>query len=273
MSPASHPVRHALREALEADPRLHLLGEALGLSPATRGIDAPGRLHLLPASDGALVGVGVGLALAGSPAVVELPGPAALLGALPQLAEASALLRGEFAGTLVVRVLLAPGEVAPVAACLAHAGLAIGRASDADDAAALLRAALRRPGPTVLFEDLAAGAALGPAPGDGARLLAEGPAASLFTLGDAAPCLAAARQLAEEGVLVDVVDLRWLRPLDAAQVGDRARASGRPVLVGAAAALLGELTALAFLRLEAPPAVAPADPASICAAVRSSLNY
>jgi hypothetical protein len=56
-------------------------------------------------------------------------------------------------------------------------------------------------------------------------------------------------------------------------VGDRARASGRPVLVGAAAALLGELTALAFLRLEAPPAVAPADPASICAAVRSSLNY
>lgn len=283
----THPVRALLQSALDGG--AHLLGEALELSPSTRGLRAawPDRVHLLPAADAALVGVGVGIALSGAQAIVELADPSALPAALGQLVEAQALHRSDQPLRLLLRVPFGPDPVAFAPELLLQAvpGLHLGCPSSPAEAPRLLGEALAAGAPVVLLEPRAA--LVGPpgeAPGPGglgrAALLRSGDACSLLTWGpDLQACLAAAELLAEEGLSVDLVDLRWLSPVDTALLGARVGHTGRAVLVGPLAApLLGVLQA-AFLRLESPPVqVAPADGqavrvAEIVAAVRAALSY
>lgn len=263
---------------------VHLLGEAVELSPATRGLTAvhPSRVHLLPASDAGLVGVGIGLALSGGVAVVELAEAAALWGALPQLAEAVALSSAECPVRLVVRVPCGPdaAALAPEALLRGLPGLAIGAPSTPEECGTMLRAALGHPGPTVLLESrpvLAGGQGQAPEPlGVGqARWLRQGEHATVLAWADAVqPALQAAADLAQQGVSVDVLDLRWLAPLDAAAIGQRVRHTGRVVVAGPAGAAVQAAVEHAFLRLEAPPVLVDApEPAAIVAAVLDTLDY
>lgn len=277
-------VRGVLSEALNRDPAVRLLGEALDLSPVTQGLRAAhaGRVHLLPAADATLVGVAVGMALGGGRPVVELSGPDALWGALQQLGQEAASIadQAEFQAPVVVRVPLPPGAEAPTAALLLR-GLTVAVASSGAEAAQQLAAALQAKGAVVLLQPLAllAGGAedLAPLPLGQARLLREGEHATVLAVGEGVPAaLQAAAALAEQGVQVDVVDLRALAPLDAALVSARVSHTGRVVAVGAAAAALNAAVQGAFLRLESPPAAVPAAPdpvAAIVAAVRASIDY
>jgi pyruvate/2-oxoglutarate/acetoin dehydrogenase E1 component len=92
---ATQAIHGLLSDALKSGD-VHLLGEALELSPATRGLlaVAPKQVHLLPAADATLIGLAVGLAMSGSRAVIELSGPAALWGILQQLGQEATLLSG-----------------------------------------------------------------------------------------------------------------------------------------------------------------------------------
>ena len=74
-------LRNAVRESLK-NPSTRLLGEAVELSPITRGLSAEfsGQVHALPASDAGLIGLAIGMALGGAKPIVELSGPDALWG-------------------------------------------------------------------------------------------------------------------------------------------------------------------------------------------------
>jgi pyruvate/2-oxoglutarate/acetoin dehydrogenase E1 component len=71
----------------------------------------------------------------------------------------------------------------------------------------------------------------------------------------------------------EVVDLRSLRPLDRATIGESVRRTGRPVFVGAAYQALLAAAEEAFLRLESPPGRAAANAASVADEVRKAARY
>ena len=281
---AVHAIRSVLSERLAADPRLHILGEALELSPATQGLmaEAPERVHLLPAADATLLGLATGLALDGQRVVVSLSDTSALWGALQQLGQEAAALHAndELRPTMVVRVPWSPDRPDPSALLSAITGLRLAAAGGPSDAAELLAAALDAGGTTVILEP--GGALLGhqaepvdsPRPLGQAALLREGDDATLLCwAAGVGAATRAAEILSAEGIEVDVVDLRSLTPLDTSTIAARVRHTGRPVLAGAPASLLAAVVDQAFLRLESPPAVVPPDADAIARAVRTSVTF
>lgn len=276
----SAPIRTTLRRIVAEHPSVHVLGEALELSPVTTGLMGahPERVHLLPAADATLVGTAVGMALTGAQPIVELSGGAALWGALQQLAQEAASLSGvEYAVPVVVRVPLVPGETAPLDLLASIDGLTVAVASSADDAAELLEAALSVRGPVVILEPAEAmnrrggsgGLALGRA-----QALREGDHVSLLAIGaGVGAALAAAEQLSAQGISAAVVDLRTLSPLDHETVAASVRHTGRAVFVGTGAASLTAAIEGAFLRLESPPQAVASDVNAIVSAAHTAVSY
>ncbi len=273
-------LRSVLSVALRNNPRVHVLGEAIDLSPATRGLSdvAPDQVHLLPAADAGLLGVAIGMAMGGAIPVVELAGPEALWAAAAQLGPESALLTGDFAAPLVVRVPLGPGQAAPLGLLDGMPHVAVAAGATAPACAALLAAAIAGRGPVVLFESaeaLAAPDADDAAPGLGqARTTVAGTHLTFLGFGAGTRAAeAAAATLAAEGVSAQVVDLGTARPLDEDHVAAALHQTGRPVVVGAPASVLQSATRLGFLRLEAPPVSVAADAGAAHAAALSSLRF
>ncbi|MGV9328726.1 alpha-ketoacid dehydrogenase subunit beta [Streptosporangium sandarakinum] len=79
MTRVSEHLNHALHDLMETDPDVHLLGEDVsdpygGAFKVTRGLSTRfgDRVRSTPLSEGAIAGVGAGLALAGRKAIVEI---------------------------------------------------------------------------------------------------------------------------------------------------------------------------------------------------------
>ncbi len=276
---ASQAIHGLLSDALKSGDA-HILGEALELSPATSGLlsQAPDRVHLLPAADATLIGIAVGLAMSGARPVIELAGPEALWGILQQLGQEAAMLSGEFAAPLVIRVPLAPGEVAPIAALIALPGVTVAVPAAAARLPGVLAAALRARGPVVILEsrallregiaaasDVTLGRAVVVRAGSHATVLAWG--------GGVAAALSAAEALSDEGVSAEVIDLATLSPLDTDTIAASIHKTGRPVLVDCPEPVLSAAVRAAFLRLESPPETCSADASEIIHAVRASVSY
>jgi|AMFO01.1.fsa_nt_gi Pyruvate/2-oxoglutarate dehydrogenase complex, dehydrogenase (E1) component, eukaryotic type, beta subunit len=286
----SQALRQTLQQALDGSISglsgpVHLLGEALELSPATSGLldTHPDQLHLLPAADASLLGLAVGLAMSGKVVVVELADPSALVAALPQLVEASTLSQPGWPLHVVVRVPCGPDDSPLQPAVLGQLlpGLAVVSPSTPADLAALLHAALLHDGPVLILEPRIVLAARDPdaetvdLPLGRARVLRQGTDATLLAAGaDVAVALRAADELQATGIDIDVVDLRSLAPLDLDTIGQRVRQTGRVIVVGDDHALTIAVQQ-AFVHLESPPArvSSPVDSAAITATVRASLHY
>ncbi|MBT7608360.1 MAG: 2-oxoisovalerate dehydrogenase [Bacteriovoracaceae bacterium] len=111
----------------------------------------------------------------------------------------------------------------------------------ADDAAGLLRTAMRSEGPTLFLEPKAlynAKQAMTPVPEDfevpfgKARTRREGTDLSVYTYGNTVHfCLTAAEKLAEEGKSVEVIDLRSLNPLDEESILQSVKKTNRALVV------------------------------------------
>ena len=274
-------LRAALAAALE-DPRVRLLGEAVELSPATRGLAAshPDQVHSLPAADATLVGVALGMAMNGDKVVVELAGPDSLPAALLQLKQAES--SAECPLTVVLRVPVSPLQYSD-AGVVMQAGSAefhIAAVGQAGDAAALLLGALQQTVPTVIFEPLEVLAGptsvVEPVAFQSPRVLAEGHHATVLAWGvGVEPALRAAKTLANEGIAVDVIDLRTLGLYDHTVVTERVQQTGRPIIatVPGYQQVLAHVVTGAFLRLESPPEVTAADPDAIADVVRASVHF
>lgn len=236
--------KQAIRDALLADPRCFVMGEDVGryggCYAVTKGLleeFGPARIVDTPLAEVGFVGAGVGAALAGLRPVVEIMTCNFSLLALDQIMNNAATLPhmsgGQFAVPLVIR--MATGAGRQLAAQHSHSlegwyahipGLKVLVPATVEDARHMLAAALADPNPVLIFEHIVlynAEGELDPAVTavdiEHARVRRPGKDVSLVTYGNSLPkCLAAAQQLAAEGIEAEVIDLRVLRPLDIATV-------------------------------------------------------
>ena len=278
-------VRAAIREAMERDERVFLMGEDVGayggcyaVSRGLLDVFGPERVRDTPLSESAFVGAGIGAALGGMRPIVEIMTVNFSLLALDQVVNNAATLLHMSGGQLNVPLVIrmATGAGRQLAAQHSHSlenwyahvpGLKVLAPATLEDARGMLWPALEDPNPVVIFEHVMLYPSEGELPPDAgpvsidrAAVRREGDAVTLVTYGGSLPkTLQAAGTLAEQGVEAEVVDLRVLRPLDDATVLESVRRTRRAVIVdegwrtGSLAAEVGmRITEGVFFELDAP---------------------
>jgi pyruvate dehydrogenase E1 component beta subunit len=232
--------RAGLREALAADQRVFLMGEDVGhyggcfaVSQGLLEEFGPGRIRDTPLSESAFVGAGIGAAMGGLRPIVEIMTVNFSLLALDQILNNAATLRhmsgGQLEVPLVLRIPTGPGR--QLAAQHSHTlegwyahipGLRVVAPATVTDARGMLATALTMTDPVLIFEQIGLYGVSGELPADAgpvdldrAAVRRAGTDVTLVAYGGSlAPALAAAEQLAADGVSAEVIDLRTLRPLD-----------------------------------------------------------
>lgn len=282
-----HAICAALDDELASDPAVVFFGEDVasgGVFKTNDGLverHGAERVFNTPICENAFVGMALGMAVTGLRPVVEimfsdfLPTAAdALMNELPKFRFMSG---GQAAVPVTVRAMgggtgrfgtqhSATGE----SWYMGLPGLNVATASTPQSIYATLRAAIRSPDPTLVIEHKALFNRRGPvvrcAPDAGeigrAELLRAGSEATVVgTLLMAQRALEAAEQIAAEGVELEVIDLRWIRPLDVDAVQASVERTGRLVVVeeqhhagGWGATLISQLVRRG-VRWEQPPCV------------------
>lgn len=294
-------VNAALRAELEGDPATVVYGEdvgrAGGIFGASRNLErdfGPDRVFDTPIAENAILGSAVGAALAGLRPIVEIMWADFVFVALDQLVNQAANVRyvteGRAALPMVVRMQqgATPGSCAQhsqsIEAMLAHVpGLKVALAATPEDAYSLIRSAAADPDPCIVIEARGLYQTRGPVrlaetpePVGRARLRRPGRDAAIITWGAMVErALTAAGALAQEGVGVAVLDLRWLSPLDEAALAALVRQCGGRVLVAHEAVrsggfagevamriseLCGDALAVPVRRITTPDVRMPASP-------------
>jgi pyruvate/2-oxoglutarate/acetoin dehydrogenase E1 component len=280
-------VGSALREALQRDPRVFLMGEDVGRYGGTYAVSkglleefGEDRIRDTPLSESAFVGAGIGAAIAGMRPIVEVMTVNFSLLALDQIVNNAATLRhmsgGQIEVPLVIR--MATGGGRQLAAQHSHSlegwyahvpGLRVVAPATLEDARGMLWTALEDPDPVIIFEhvllyslkgDLAADA--GAVDIDFAAVRRQGSDVTLVTYGGSlGKTLHAADLLAGKGVSAEVIDLRSLRPLDGETILESVAKTHRAVVVDEgwrSGSLAAEVSARimegAFYELDAPVA-------------------
>ncbi len=278
-------LRAALREAMQRDPRVFLMGEDVGeyggCFAVSKGLLAefgPERIRDTPLSESAFVGAGIGAAMNGMRPIVEIMTCNFSLLALDQIMNNAATILhmsgGQFNVPLVIR--MATGGGRQLAAQHSHSlegwyahipGIKILTPGTLEDARGMLWTALEDPDPVLIFEnallynlegELAADA--GPVDIAQARVLRPGSDVALIAYGGSVPkTLEAAAALESQGVSAEVLDLRTLRPLDTESIVASVRRAHRAVIVdegwrsgGIAAEIMARILEQALYELDAP---------------------
>jgi pyruvate dehydrogenase E1 component beta subunit len=289
MSPMTYreAIRAGLRDALTHHPDVFLMGEDVGryggAFACSHGLleeFGPERVRDTPLSESAIVGTGIGAALAGMRPIVEVMTVNFSLLALDQIVNNAALLRhmsgGQLSVPLIVR--MATGAGRRVAAQHSHSlevwyahipGITVLAPATVQDARFMLRAALREPDPVFIFEHFMLYPAQGevddaspPADIRQAAIRRAGSDVSLITYGGSLPkTLLAAEGLAKDGISAEVIDLRCLRPLDLPTILGSVARTHRAVIVdegwytcSLAAEISARIMEGAFYDLDAPVA-------------------
>lgn len=277
-------LREALFDALQADPRVFLMGEDVGCYGGTYAVSkglldefGPERIRDTPLSELGFVGAGIGAALGGMRPIVEIMTVNFSLLALDPIVNTAAMLRhmsgGQFSVPVVIR--MATGAGRQVAAqhsnsfegWYAHVpGLRVLAPATVEDARGMLKPALADPDPVLIFEHAQLYNMEGELADDldvdicSAKVRRAGKDVSLITFGGSLPkALRAAEELAAQGVSAEVIDLRVLRPLDDATVMASVRKCRRAVVVdegwrsgSLAAEVMARISEQAFFDLDAP---------------------
>lgn len=275
----------ALRSELNRDENVLLIGEEIGLFEGSYKITAglltefgPRRVLDTPIAEEGFVGAAVGAAMLGMRPVVEIMTLNFSLIAIDQIVNHAAKIHGMFGGqSAVPMVIRMPGGGGQQLAAThsqnlevwyAHIpGLKVVAPSSPADAKALLVAAIRDDDPVIFLENLALYNTRGEVP-DGdhvaeigkAAIAKEGRHLSVITYSRATTvALEVARQLEEEGISLEVVDLRSLRPLDRETICASVRKTSRAVVLeddclsyGIGAEISATLMEGAFDYLDAP---------------------
>jgi pyruvate dehydrogenase E1 component beta subunit len=276
----------ALRDAMEADPRVVLLGEDVGtlggVFRITDGLQkdfGEQRVMDTPLAESGIMGISIGLALRGYRPVPEMQFDGFSYPALDQVISHLAKYRNRSRGSqpmpVVCRIPYGGGigavehhSESPETLYCHTAGLKVVTPSSPADAYSLLRQAIAGDDPVIFLEpkrrywakdevDLPVttepiGTARVLRRGDDCTLVAYGPMVQV--------ALDAAAAAAEEGIgSLEVIDLRSLAPLDEDALVASASRTGRMVVVHEAPEFLGygaevaaRVSEAAFLHLEAP---------------------
>jgi pyruvate dehydrogenase E1 component beta subunit len=274
-----------LRAELARDSNVILLGEEIGVFEGSYKITAgllaefgPKRVIDTPIAEEGFVGAAVGAAMLGMRPVVEIMTLNFSLVAIDQIVNHAAKIYAMFGGQCPVpMVIRTPGGGGQQLAAThsqnlevwyAHVpGLKVVAPSTPADAKALLTAAIRDDDPVFVLENLSLYNTKGEVP-DGEQVGEIGRAAVVKEGSDitvvgysraAVIALDVARQLEEEGVSVEVVDLRSLRPLDRETICASVRKTSRAVVLeddwltyGIGAEIAATISEGAFDFLDAP---------------------
>ena len=278
-------LRSTLIEEMDRDPAVLLLGEDIGIYEGTFRVTAGlferfgSRLVIdTPISELGFVGAAVGMAMLGLRPVVEVMTWNFSLLAMDQIVQNAAKLRyfsgGQINVPLVIRgpngagVQLSAQHSQSLEATYAHfPGLYVVAPATPADAKGLLRAAIRGRDPVIFLENAALYGMKGEVP-DSDVALPFGRADVARTGTDVTIvaysrmltlALAASRQLAEEGIDAEVINLRSLRPLDTDAIVASVTKTHRAVVVqeqwkpfGAGAEIAAVIYENAFDQLDAP---------------------
>ncbi len=275
-------IRTTLAEAMREDPRVLVLGEDVaegGPWGATTGLVeefGAERVRNTPISEAAICGIAIGAAQSGLRAVVEIMFVDFVTLALDQLvnqaAKAHFMSGGQLSVPIVLRTQGGAGQRGgaqhsqSLEAWLTHVpGLKVAMPSTAADAAGLLASAIADPNPVVYVENKTLyfrreNGAREEVPLGRAKVVRPGRDVTVVALSRLVhESLAAADELAEEGIEVEVVDPRTLVPLDLETIARSVARTHRLVVAheavehgGFGAEVAAQVQAAAFDELDAP---------------------
>jgi pyruvate dehydrogenase E1 component beta subunit len=281
-------VREALKEALERDERVFLMGEDVGryggAYACSKGLlqeFGEERIRDTPLSESGFVGAGIGAALGGMRPIVEIMTVNFSLLALDQIVNNAATLRhmsgGQFSVPIVIR--MATGAGRQLAAQHSHSlecwfahvpGIKVVAPATIADARGMLWTAILDPDPVIIFEHATLYNDEGEVGAEGdlavdiecAAVRRPGRDATIITYGGSLKkSLGAAEQLAGDDIDCEVIDLRTLRPLDDKTIMASVAKTHRAVIVdegwrsgGLSAEISARIMEQALYDLDAPVA-------------------
>ncbi|WP_395640914.1 alpha-ketoacid dehydrogenase subunit beta [Pseudolysinimonas sp.] len=279
-------LNRGLHRALADDPKVVVMGEDVGVLGGvyriTDGLQAQFGAHRVvdtPLAESAILGTAIGLAFRGYRPVCEIQFDGFVYPAfdqiVSQLARMHSRTRGAVTLPLTIRIPVGGGigsaehhSDSPEALFAHTPGLRVVTAATPQDSHTMLRQAIACDDPVIFFEpkrryhvkgevdedavDLPMGAA---------RVARSGDQVTLVTFGALVPtALDAATAAAEEGISIEVIDLRSLSPIDYDTVAASVRRTGRLVVVheaplsgGLGAEIAATITERCFTFLEAAP--------------------
>ncbi|MFN7209392.1 MAG: alpha-ketoacid dehydrogenase subunit beta [Aggregatilineales bacterium] len=256
--PMREALRAALREEMIRDERVFVMGQEVGAwegtHKVTRGfLDEFGarRVRDTPISEMAIAGAAVGAAMAGLRPVAEIMTINFAFLAFDALINHAAKVRymfdGQFKVPMVLRAATGWGNQATAThshtpePIFAHfPGMYLGCPATPADAKGMLKAAIRDDNPVLFTEVIALYPKPGPVPDDPDFVLPIGKGdikragedVTIVTYGRGVEwSLDAAETLAREGVSCEVIDVRWLRPLDLPLIFQSFKKTNRCVIV------------------------------------------
>jgi 2-oxoisovalerate dehydrogenase E1 component beta subunit len=282
-------INAGLRKSLENDSKVVLLGEDIGalggVFRVTDGLQKDFGTHRVvdtPLAESAIVGTAVGLAYRGYRPVVEIQFDGFIYPAFDQIVSQVAKLhyrtRGAVKMPITIRVPFGGGigspehhSESPEAYFTHTSGLRVVTVANPQDAYTVIQQAIACDDPVLYFEPKRryhdkgeVDESIDPAsalPMDKARVLTDGSDVTLVAYGPLVKtALDAASAAADEGISIEVIDLRSLAPVDYEPVVASVRKTGRLVVTheagqsgGLGAEVAASITERCFYHLEAAP--------------------
>jgi len=280
-------ITNGLRKAMEADPKVVLIGEDIGklggVFRITEGLQkdfGEDRVIDSPLAESGIVGTAVGMALRGYRPVCEIQFDGFVYPAFDQIVSQVAKMHARALGAvkipMVIRIPFGGGIGSPEhhsespEAYFAHtAGLRVVTCSNPEDAHWMIQQAVACDDPVIFFEpkrryhdraEYDTTATTAPRGLFEANVLREGTDVTLLGYGPVVKTMLESAAAAEaEGTSIEVIDLRSLSPLPIDTIVASVRKTGRLVVVQEASSFLGmaseisaQVTEQCFYELEAP---------------------
>jgi acetoin:2,6-dichlorophenolindophenol oxidoreductase subunit beta len=248
-------IRDAMREEMRRDPRVFLMGEDVvhNVYGSSGGLAAEFGLERVidvPLSEAGFVGAAGGAAMVGMRPVVDVTIAPFLYPAMDQIvsiiAKSRYLYGGQTEVPVVIRVCMlynvnnaAQHSDRPYPTFMGIPGLKIIAPSNPRDMKGLMKAAIRDNDPVLSFEDGNLWMTSAEIPEEDfvvplgkAAVVQEGKDVTLFAIAGSVPlALKAAQEVAGDGVSVELIDPRTIKPLDIATVLASVKKTGRFIAV------------------------------------------
>jgi len=273
----------AIQEEFRRDPRtVHLATDPIAVLQEEFGTE---RIRVTPIAENSFVGAAIGLAGSGFRTVVNLRMATFGFVAMDQFINHAAKITYMFGGQARFPILYRMTVGAGISAAAEHSvtpypmymnapGLKVILPATPYDLKGLFKTALRDDNPVISFEHVALGDVRGEVPEEEyfipfgrARVRREGADVTVVALAKMVDeALAAAEELAAEGISLEVIDPRTLVPLDHAAIFESVKKTGRLVVVDEACQTCGAAAEILALATSDPATFAAlkSAPARVC---------
>lgn len=250
-------ISQAIWEEMERDPSIFIMGEEVGVWGGTYAVTkgfydhfGEKRVRDTPIAEATIIGSAIGAALTGLRPIAELMTINFAFSAMDHIVNQAAKLHYMFGGQLILPIVIrAPGgggrqlaathSQTPDAVFAHFPGLKVVAPGTPEDAKGMLKSAIRSDDPILFIEHATLYQVRGDVPEDDyliplgkSKIHRSGSDATIVTYSKMLDVSSkAAEQLANDGIDVEIVDLRSLRPLDMDPVIESFKKTNRAVIV------------------------------------------